>query len=298
MLVGNALVDMYSKCGCIEKAREIFNAMTKRDVVSWNVMITGYTIHGHASPALELFEDMQRSGFKPGEVTFLCALKACSHITSIDQGRHIHDQIIKSKHGLTLPIGNTLIDMYAKCGNLREAQCVFDQFPGRNIISWGVIVGGYAEHGMLNMAKQCLQNMKEEGVKPDPPIHLSFLAACSHAGLPKEGYHHFKSMEEEYGTAPTIEHFNSLVDLLGRAGKLDDAEELLRTVPSLPTLPAWVALLTASKAYGNSELGRRCFTEVSRLDPDNASGYAIMLDIFADKAMQGTEIRRAVLDIP
>jgi pentatricopeptide repeat protein len=138
------------------------------------------------------------------------------------------------------------------------------------------------------MAKQCLQDMKKQGVKPDPPIHLSFLAACSHAGLAKEGYHHFKSMEEEYGTVPTIEHFNSLVDLLGRAGKLSDAEELLQTMPNLPTLPAWVALLNASKAYGNSEVGRRCFIEVSRLDPDNASGYAIMSDIFVDKAMQST----------
>lgn len=285
VLVGNALVDMYAKCGSIEKARELFDDMPRHDVISWNTMISAYTLHGHASEALKLFEDMRRSGLKPDEITFLCILKACSNLAFIEQGRQIHDYIIKNKNGLSLAIGNTLLDMYVKCGSLREARSVFDKFGMRDIVSWGVIIGGYAQHGLLNLAKQCLQDMKRQGMKPDPPIHLSILAACRHKGLADEGYNYFRSMKKEYDALPTIEHFNILVDLLGRAGRLEEAEELLHTVPSLPTLPAWTSLLTACKAYGNKDLGRCCFHEVSQLDPNNASGNAMMSKIYDDTDM-------------
>lgn len=289
VLVGNALMDMYAKCGHVEKALELFNNMPKRDVISWNTMISAHTLNGHASQALKLFEDMQRSGSKPDEVTFSCILKACSSLAFIEQGRRVHDYIVKNKISLSLALGNTLLDMYVKCGNLREARSVFDAFPARDVMSWGAMIGGYAQHGLLSLAKQCLQDMKRQGLQPDSPIHLSILASCRQGGLADEGYNYFKSMDKEYGMPPAIEHFNTLVDLLGRAGRLEEAGELLQTVPSIPTLPAWVSLLTACNAYGNKGLGRCCFNELSRLDPSNASAYAMLCETYYAYMQSGSE---------
>ncbi|KAH7297152.1 hypothetical protein KP509_26G056100 [Ceratopteris richardii] len=277
--VSNAFIDMYAKCSHIEKATEVFNDMPKRDVISWNTMIFAHTFHGNGSQALKLFEDMHRTGLEPDEVTLSCILKVCSSLAFIQQGRQMHDYIVKNEVHLSPAVINTLLDMYIKCGNLREAQTVFDSFHDRDIVSWGVLIGGYAQHGFLSLAKQCVQDMKRQGLKPDSLIHLSILASCSQAGLADEGYEYFRAMANDYDAPPGIEHFNTLVDLLGRAGRLEEAGELLQTIPSIPPVPAWVSLLTACQAYGNKGLAGSCFHELCQLDPNNITKYAMICDM-------------------
>lgn len=285
LVIGSTLVDMYAKCGSLKEARKIFDDLQNPDVVSWGAMISGYAMYGDGLAALDLFEKMQQEGIQPNRATFLCALKACGSIGAIEQGKVIHAEIITYGLESDLAVESTLVDIYAKCGNLEEACKVFDNMSTRDAVAWGAMVAGYAIHGNCKTAWQCLKDMQQEGFKPGDALFTSILTACSNGGLLEEGHAYFKIIRDCCAAMPSIEHYACMVDLLGRAGQLHEAEAILQTMPISPDIIVWRTLLACCKIYGNLELGIQCFNQAVELDASDASGYVLMSNMYADLHM-------------
>lgn len=285
LVVGSAIVNMYSKCGSMGEACMVFDKLPCRDVVTWAVIIAGYAQYGQGLSALEIFREMQMEGVKPDKVTFLGIFKACGSIGALEIGRQIHDQAIQCAYELDMVIGNTIVDMYGKCGSLAEARNVFDKLPNQDEASWGAMIAGFSQTGNLRLAQKCLEGMLRQGLSPGVMIFTSILTACNHAGLLEDGWAFFKLMKEDYEITPSIEHLNCMMDLLGRSGHLHEADELIQTMPSRLNVVGWMALLAACRIYGNVDLGRQCCQRVVQLDPNESSGYVLMSSIYAGAHM-------------
>jgi pentatricopeptide repeat protein len=245
IFVANSLIDMYAKCGSIEDAEKVFNNMPTHDLVSWNAMIMGQGSCGHGLKALELFPQMQQEGMEPNPITFVGLLNACASVAALEKGRHIHEQIIQFGCEDDLFVANSLIDMYAKCGNIEDAQRVFNRMPMHNVVSWTVMLQGHAMHGHGKQALEHFEQVCQESVDIDHVTFVCLLSACSHAGLVDEGIRQFDSMGLVYSISASAEHYVCMVDLLGRAGHMQEAEDLIKTMPFEPHVAVWKALLGA-----------------------------------------------------
>lgn len=285
VLVGNALMDMYAKCSRLVEARQIFDALPGKSLVSWNTIMTGYAQSDEGFQALEVFELMPQHGLIPNRVSFLSTLKACGSIGSIGHGLLVHDQIIKSSLESDLVVSNSVIDMFANCGCLQEAHSVFDGLSERDVVSWSALIAGYAQHGNLKLAQHYLHDMDQDGLKPVSKTFTSILGACSNAGEVEEGHYYFKLMRKEYGITPSIEHCNCVIDILGRSGRTEDAKKFILTMPLLPNVTTWMSLLTSCRTLGSIEFGRVCFDQANKLNPYNSSAFMIMSKIYADANM-------------
>lgn len=283
--LGNTLIDMYVKCGSLEEAQKVFEHLPQRDVVSWAAIIAGFSEHGRGFSAIDCFDKMRQEGIEPDRVTFLFLLKACGSMGAVCKGKVIHEDIIRSGLESNVVVGSTLIDMYAKCGSFEEAHRALNKLHGRNTISWNALIGGYADRGNYRMAVQCLDGMLTEGLHPIASTYTSILTACSHAGYVKNGYLHFESMRKNHGIIPTTDHLFCLVDLLCRAGRLDEAKEVLKSMPAKKDGTGWMSLLTACRKYGNVVVGQECFVRIKQLDPSDGSCYTLMSSIYASAQM-------------
>ncbi|KAJ7568443.1 hypothetical protein O6H91_01G033100 [Diphasiastrum complanatum] len=281
IIVGSALVDMYTKCGSIEHARRVFNNMYERDIVSWTAMIAGYAEEGLGKEALELYEQMKQEDVLPNNVTYVVLLKACARITCLEQGQQLHFQIIESGFQSDEMVGGALIDMYAKCGSIEDARHVFNNLPEQDLVSWNTMIAGYAQQGLGEEAVRLLEQMQREGRKPNGVTYVSVLSACSHSGLVDEGRRLFDFMFKNHGVTPTVDHYACMVDLLCRAGCLAEAEDLINKMPIQPDAVLWRTLLGAARNHGHVEIGRRAFDCVVKLEPENPSAYVLLSDIYA-----------------
>lgn len=292
--VGNTLVNMYSTCGSVKDARQVFDRMTKRDVVAFNAMIGGYAAHSLGQEALKLFHRMQEEGLKPDKVTYMNLLTACANSGSLEWAREIHTLTVKDGLLFDVSVGNALSSTYARCGSFKDAQLVFEGMSKRNVISWNAMIGGLAQHGRGQDALQLFERMKKEGVKPDVVTFVSLLSACSHAGLLEEGRRYFASMAQDFGIKPTIEHYGCMVDLLGRAGQLDEAEALIKKMPLQANKMIWGSLLGACRIHGNIAVAERAAESSLKLDPDNAAVYVVLSHMYAAAGMwdSATKVRR------
>ncbi|KAJ7562637.1 hypothetical protein O6H91_03G078200 [Diphasiastrum complanatum] len=281
VIVSSALIDMYAKCGSIEHACQVFDNMSERDVVSWSVMIGGYAQQGLGKEALGLYEQMKQLDVQPDNVLYVVLLNACASIAALDQGKQLHSDIIRSGFELGGIVDNALIDMYAKCGCIEDAREVFVKMNERDVVSWTAMISGYAEEGLGKEALTLWEQMQREGMKPNEVTYASILSACSHSGLVDEGRHLFDSMFKNHGVTPTVDHYACMVDLLGRAGCLTDAENFINKMPIQPDAVVWMALLGAARNCGHVEIGRRAFDCVVKLEPENASAYVLLSNIYA-----------------
>jgi pentatricopeptide repeat protein len=291
VLVGNTLIDMYTKCGCLNDAHKVFFDLPDRDVVSWGTIISGYQqLEDDFAAPLIPFEMMQEENVEPDLVIILSILKSCSSIGALNCGRLLHDHVIRNGLESDFGVGNTLVDMYVNCGSLREGEVMFDRLANRNVVSWNAMIGGYAQHGYGELALQWFESMRLQSITPTYYTYISILAACSQSGEVEEGYRHFRAMYNSHKITPGDEHFNCMVNLLGHVGRLDEAEELLKSMPFLPDISGWMSLLTACSLFGNKDLGRRCLGEVARLTPDTYSGLDILVfNIWAEKGIHSAE---------
>jgi pentatricopeptide repeat protein len=267
---------MYAKCGSIEDAEKVFDNMPTHDLVSWNAMIMGQGSCGHGLKALELFPQMQQEGMEPNPITFVGLLNACASVAALEKGRHIHEQIIQFGCEDDLFVANNLIDMYAKCGNIEDAQRVFNRMPMHNVVSWTVMLQGYAMHGHGKQALEHFEQICQESVDIN-----SVTFVCSHAGLVDEGIHQFDSMGLVYSISASAEYYVCMVDLLGRAGHMQEAEDLIKTMPFEPHVTVWKALLGACRIHHNVLIGGQIAKQVLEVDPGNAAGYALLSNINA-----------------
>ncbi|WOK94431.1 hypothetical protein Cni_G03133 [Canna indica] len=281
VFVNTALVSMYCSFGRVDDARQVFSEMPQRNSVTWNAMITGYVHNRRFREAHQLFSRMLRSGVELGEVTVVCALTACSHLGALSQGIWIHDYI--KNHGLRLNVfvGTALIDMYMKCGVIDEALKVFSAMRVKNVFTWNALMSGYAMNGEGEAALKAFDEMTEENMKPDGITFLALLCACCHQGFVERGRKLFIGMEKDFGLRPRIEHYGCMVDLLGRAGLLKEAYDLVQRMPMKSDAAIWRALVAACRIHGDLQLGELAIRKLLALEPENGENYILFSNLLA-----------------
>lgn len=284
--VGTMLIGMYAKCGSLEDACKVFDGLPKQDAVTYSAMMAVYVEYGDDNKALGIFDLMQEEGMQPDNVMQLvCAVKACSNLAAKHHGKLVHCLVIERGADLNVYAGSALIDMYVKCGDLEEACNVFAKLPKRSEVTWSAMIAAFAHLNNYDLALKYFEDMLREHIKPNGVTFISILSACSHAGMLHEGFCHFKSMWDDHGITPTVDHYNCIVDLLGRAGHLVEAEDLLHAMPFKPNIVGCMALLSHCKTHGNVAVGRQSFHHAVKMDIRDASGYMLLSEIYTDASM-------------
>lgn len=277
LIVGTALVNMYGKCGTVEDARRVFDKLHLKNVISWTTVIAAHAQHGHGQEALELFTQMQQEGVEPNKFTLSTILTACLSLSNLQLGKHIHAVAFDGD----IIVETALVNMYSKCGSLTDAQKVFDRMQQRNIVAWNAIIGAYAQFGHSNIALKFFRQMQEEYVTPDDATFISLFSACSHGGLVDEGTRFFVFMIEIYKIKPRVEHYTIMIDLFGRAGRLEEAENIISRMPLQGDAAVWLAMLSACKAHGDAHRGKLVAEHIVQLDSENAAPYLMLLHMYA-----------------
>eukprot|EP01018_Ginkgo_biloba_P028295 Gb_03034 [translate_table: standard] len=298
IFVGNALADMYAKCGIVENSLKVFGNMPKQNVVTWNVVIAGYTQHGQAREVFPLLQQMQRADLKPSRSTFASVLSACAGLAGLEQGKQVHVHIIKPGFEFDVFVGSALVDMYAKCGSINNARKVFDKMSERSLVSWNAMIVGYAQHGHGKEALELFNQMQLAGMKPNQITFIGVLTACSHVGLVEEGLYHFDSMSQDHGMTPRVDHYACMVDLLGRAGQLEEAWAFINRMPFEPDAVVWRSLLSACRIHRNMDLGKYAAECILLLEPKDAATYVLLSNIYAAAGRwdEATKVRKMMKD--
>ncbi|KAL5853847.1 hypothetical protein ACOSQ3_008965 [Xanthoceras sorbifolium] len=301
----NSMISGYLKCGSIEKAETLFDNMTEKDVVSWGAMISGYAQHDRFSDSLALFLEMQLESIMPDQNILVSVISACTHLAALDQGMWMHAYIRKNGLKINAIIGTTLVDMYMKLGRVENALDVLHEMEEKGVSTWNALIFGFAMNGLVDKSLDMFFEMKKCGVVPNEITFIGVLGACRHMGLVDEGYRHFNSMIQEYRIEPNVKHYGCMVDLLGRAGMLKEAEKLVESMPISPDVATWGALLGACKKHGDHEMGERIGRKLVELQPDHDGFHVLLSNIHASKGkwddvleIRGTMVQRGVVKIP
>ncbi|XP_059644381.1 pentatricopeptide repeat-containing protein At4g39530 [Cornus florida] len=284
IFAGSALVDVYSKCSFVKDARLIFEEMNDKDIVVWNAMLFGYTQQMQNEEALKLYLELQISRQTPNEFTFVALIAAASNLASLPHGQQFHNQLIKTGLDFDPFVSNALVDMYAKCGNIGEAQKMFSSTIWRDVVCWNSMISTYAQHGEAEEALKMFEGMIKEGIKPNNVTFVAVLSACSHVGFVEDGLRYFNLMHG-FGIEPGTEHYACMVSLFGRAGKLLEAKEFIEKMPIQPAAIVWRSLLSACRIAGNVELGKYAAEKAIAVDPKDSGSYILLSNIFASKNM-------------
>ncbi|CAO2818543.1 unnamed protein product [Amaranthus hypochondriacus] len=280
LFANTALVHMYSFCLFIDDARRVFDEMFDRNSVCWNALVSGY-VHGRRySEAFDVFRDMIKDGVELSEVTMVELLSMCANLGALEQGRWVHDYIRRNGLVLNVYVGTALTDMYAKCGNLEEGIKVFRAMKIKNVCTWNVLISAYSMNGYAEDALMAFSWMIFNDYKPDEVTFLAVLSACYHEGLVGEGLSHFKSMKEEFGVEPKIEHYGCLIDLLSRTGLIDEAKELIKAMPMQPDPTIWRALLRAFQVHGNAYMAELVILKLIELEPNNGDNFIVLSNLY------------------
>ncbi|KAE7998811.1 hypothetical protein FH972_003319 [Carpinus fangiana] len=333
IIISNALLDMYAKCGCLSIARQIFDEMPKKNVICWTSMVSGYVNCGQLDEARELFErspfrdiilwtamingyvqfnrfdeavalfrEMQIRRVKPDKFILVALLTGCAQLGALEQGKWIHGYIDENRIMVDAIVGTALIEMYAKCGHVEKSLEVFYDLKEKDIAAWTSIIYGLAMNGKTSKALELFSEVKQAGAKPDDITFIGVLSACNHGGLIEEGRHFFNSMTKEYKIEPKLEHYGCLIDLLGRAGKLDEAEELIEEVPkenSEIIVPLYCSLLSACRVHGNVEMGERVAEWLVKIESSDSTSHTLLANIYAssDRWEDVMKVRRKMKNL-
>ncbi|XAR50751.1 hypothetical protein NMG60_11005167 [Bertholletia excelsa] len=255
--VSNALISALAKHGNMKQAYEVFVEMSQRNLISWNAIMYGFQLNGFPDQGIEQFSLLLLSGMRPNVNTLGIVLSICASMSSLGPGKEIHAYILKQGLFAEPLLGNSLITMYAKSGALVWSLRVFNAMIKKDTVSWNALISAYAQHGEGKKAVLCLKEMLDSGeVKPDETTFTSILSACSHAGLVDDGTRIFNSMVNDYGFVPGLDHLSCIIDLLGRAGYLDEAEGLINGKRVEVDSNIWWALFSSCAAHANLRLGR------------------------------------------
>lgn len=276
-----AMLACYAKHGYLESARQLFDEMPERDVVCWNVMIDGYTQHGDPNQSLLLFRKMLKAKLSPNDVTLLPVLSACGQLGALELGRWVHSYLVNNRFPITVQLATALIDMYSKCGSLEDARLVFNNITHKDAVAWNSMIVGYAMHGFSQKALDLFNKMCEIGLHPTDITFIGVLNACAHAGLVSEGRAFFNSMKSSYNINPKIEHYGCMVNLLARAGHLQEAYDLVKNMNINPDPVLYGTLLGACKIHGNLSLGEEIAEFLVKNNLANSGTYILLSNIYA-----------------
>ena len=281
--VANSIITMYSKCGQLTSASMVFHGMTRRDIVSWSTIIAAYSQGGYGEEAFEYLSWMRREGPKPNEFAFASVLSVCGSLAILEQGKQLHAHVLSIGLEHTAMIQSALINLYSKCGSIKDASKIFNVAENEDIVSWTAMINGYAEHGCSQKAIDLFVKIHTGGLKPDSVTFIGVLTACSHAGLVDLGFHYFNLMINEYRINPSKEHYGCMIDLLCRAGRLNDAERMIKSMPFQRDDVVWSTLLRACRIHGDVDRGIRAAEEILKLDPNCAGTHITLANIYASK---------------
>ncbi|XP_050237198.1 pentatricopeptide repeat-containing protein At2g02980, chloroplastic [Mercurialis annua] len=277
-----ALINMYTESSDVDGARRVFDNIPQPCIVSYNAVIMSYARSSRPNEALALFRDLQVKGLKPTDVTMLSVLSSCALLGALNLGKWMHEYVKKNGFDNYVKVNTALIDMYAKCGSLDDAISVFEGMRVRDTQSWSAIIMAYATHGQGHRAISMFDKMgKARLVQPDEITFLGLLYACSHTGLVDEGFEYFYGMSRTYGINPGIKHYGCMVDLLSRAGRLDEAYKFIDEMPIKPTPILWRTLLSACSSHGNLKLGKLVLEQIFELDDSHGGDYVILSNMYA-----------------
>ncbi|OIT01373.1 pentatricopeptide repeat-containing protein, chloroplastic [Nicotiana attenuata] len=276
----NVMLNGYAEARDMSSAEMIFKAMPNRDLVSWNTMIVGYTQNKKYMKSLELLREMLSFGLKPDRITLVGLFSVCGYAGVLRVGEAVHSfaekQDIKEEE-----VEVALLDMYSKCGDPEKALRVFETIPRKSVLAWTNMIVGLAMNGLANEALMLFNQMCNEGIKPNEITFLGVLCGCSYAGLVKEGKWLFNAMSQVHGITPRSEHYGCMVDLLGRAGLLKEAEMFIQEMPEKADVGIWGALLGACKMHGEVQLGEKIAKIVTQMDPYHSGRYILLSNIYA-----------------
>ncbi|KAL0926812.1 hypothetical protein M5K25_003063 [Dendrobium thyrsiflorum] len=291
--VCNQILHMYAKWGCINTARNIFESMMKKDLVSWTIMMMSYMDCGHVDKAVLLFRLMQQAQEKPDSVILITILKPQGELGKLAKVKEIHGYIYRILLDKDCATMNSVIIAYAKCGRLDMADAVFSCMGKESLTSWNTMIGAYGIHGCAEEVLKLFYEMQKKNISPDGMTYTSVLSACSHCGLVEEGWHVFKVLNADHSVSPSEEHYNCMVDLLGRAGQLEEAYDLVNHYPLKNKLNALCALLGACKFHKNMKIGEVIGYELLELQPHNPGIYSLVSNIYSEASMwnEATNLR-------
>ncbi|KAK8925664.1 Pentatricopeptide repeat-containing protein [Platanthera zijinensis] len=275
------MVFAYAKSREFDAARTMFDEMPSPDIAAWNALISGYEQNGRPREALAAFQELQNTNTEPDQITLVAALSACSQLSAIESGESIHFYLKTTSFDMNRHLATALIDMYSKCGDLEKAIRVFRSVENRDVFVWSAMIAGLGMYGRGKEALNLFQEMLEAKVKPNHVTFTNILCACSHAGLIEEGRLYFSEMQSLYKIAPAIEHYGCMVDILGRAGRLEESLRLINSMPAPPPSSVWGALLGACAVHGDVELGELAGEKLLRLEPRNDGAYVLLSNLYA-----------------
>lgn len=278
--ITNQMIHMYSGCGKIAAAKIIFASLEKKNLISWTAMMMGCLFSGHGGEAVRLFQLMQQHGEKPDSVTAMTAIKAVSELGHLQGVKQVHCFVYRSLLEEDTKIINSLITAYAKFGMLDLSVGLFLSLGHKDLDSWNSMISAYGMHGFYIKVLEMFKLMEEGNINPDGLTFSSVLSACSHAGLVKEGLYIFESMTSMYSILPQEEHYGCIVDLLGRAGHLEEGYKFIKSSILNDKSSALCALLSACRTHGNTMLGQIISNELLELEQRNLGAYALISEVF------------------
>ncbi|WJX49694.1 hypothetical protein P8452_36094 [Trifolium repens] len=281
VLLVTTLLDVYAKSGYIDDAKKVFDEMQQRDIASWNAMISGLAQGSRPNEAIDLFNRMKEEGWRPNDVTVLGALSACSQLGASKQGEIVHGYIVDEKLEKNVIVCNAVIDMYAKCGFVDKAYSVFNSMSCRKtLVTWNTMIMAFAMNGDGYKALDLLDKMSLDGMSPDAVSYLAALCGCNHAGLVDEGVRLFELMKVS-GVKLNVKHYGSVIDLLGRAGRLKEAYDITNSMPMLPDVVLWQTLLGASKTYGDVEMAEMASKKLVEMGSNSCGDFVLLSNVYA-----------------
>ncbi|PHT32375.1 hypothetical protein CQW23_28712 [Capsicum baccatum] len=283
--VSSSLLDMYSNCGQPEMAEKIFSGVSYKNLVVWNSLISCYSKNDLPELSLKLLPQLVEQGFYPDAVTLTSALTAVSSLAILIKGKTIHCYQIRHHILEDSQVENALVDMYVKSGCLKYAERIFKYMSKRNLVTWNTMIAGYGSHSECLKAINLFNEMRKSGVMPDAVTFLSLISSCNHAGLVDEGLKLFYLMEE-YGIKPQMDHYINMVDLLGRAGRLDYAYNFIQNLEVEPDRGVWLCLLSACRVHQNVELGEIAGNKLLKMEPNRGSNYVQLLNLYVEAGMR------------
>ncbi|KAF7818200.1 pentatricopeptide repeat-containing protein [Senna tora] len=290
----NSVIHANAKVGMIDVARKLFDEMPQRNVISWSCMINGYVSCGDYKSALSLFHSLQMlegHRLQPNEFTISAVLSACGRLGALEQGKWLHAYIEKCRIKVDVVLGTSLIDMYAKCGNIERAKFVFDILgPEKDVMAWSAMISALAIHGRAEESLELFARMIHNGVSPNAVTFVGVLCACVHGGLVSEGTVYFKRMTREFGIIPLIQHYGCMIDLYSRAGRIEDAWNVVKSMPMEPDVQIWGALLSGARMHGNIETCEVSLKKLVELEPSNSGAYVLLSNVYAKLGRWG-EVR-------
>ncbi|KAE8673619.1 Pentatricopeptide repeat-containing protein [Hibiscus syriacus] len=304
VVVWCAMITGYVKVGDPENAMDLLDRMPQTQtigagLVSWTSVISGYTQTDRPNKAIAVFRRMRLKNVEADEIAMLAVLSACAQLGAmhIQLGECIHGYIQKRGFDQMVPLKNALIEMYSKSGNISNALQVFDNMTQRTLISWTTIISALAFHGLGTQALDMFSRMEIAQIKPNDITFIAVLSACTHVGLLDLGRYYFDAMPYKYGIQPQIQHYGCMINLLGRAGYLAEAVELVSRMPFWPNAAIWGSILSASNIHGDAEVGELALLNLIELEPWNSGNYALLSNIYAssgrwDKSVMARKMMR------